>query len=151
MIRIGSRFLLAITTLLCLISCESKAGTGALAGAGVGAVGGALITGSGTGALIGAGALAASGALIGAALDESDRRSLNRESPSTTRKIDRGEQLSTEDVKKMTKAGLSDNVITAQIDATHIVFHLSSADIIDLKKAGVSQRVINHMIQTRNK
>lgn len=136
---------------LFLVGCGSKAGTGALAGAGIGAVGGALITGSGGGALIGGTIGAASGAIIGAALDESDRRSLNRESPSTVRKIDRGEQLSTDDVKKMTKAGISDDVIISQIDATKSVFYLSSADIIDLKKAGVSQRVINHMIQTGNK
>lgn len=141
----------SILSLLSLVSCQTNTGTGALAGAGVGAVGGALITGSGTGALIGAGVGAATGALIGAALDESDRRSLDRESPSTTRKIDRGEQLSTDDVKKMTKAGLSDDVIISQIDATKSVFYLSSADIIDLKKAGVSQKVINHMIQTGNK
>jgi outer membrane lipoprotein SlyB len=135
---------------VCLMGCQSKTGTGALAGAGVGAVGGALITGSGTGALIGAGVGAATGAIVGAALDESDRRSLDQESPRTTRKIDRGEELSTDDVKKMTKAGLSDNVIISQIDATKSVFHLSSADIIDLKKSGVSQKVINHMIQTGN-
>ena len=134
----------------CLIGCQSNTGSGALAGAGIGAIGGALITGSGTGALIGAGVGAASGALIGAALDESDRKSLDQESPRTTRKIDRGEQLSTDDIKKMTKAGLSDNVIISQIDATRSVFHLSSADIIDLKKSGVSQKVINHMIQTGN-
>ena len=128
--------------------CQSKAGTGALVGAGVGAAGGALITGSGTGALIGAGVGAASGALIGAALDESDRRALDKESPRTTRKIDRGEELSMRDIKSMSKAGISDNVIISQIDATHSTFSLTSADIIDLKKAGVSQKVINYMIQT---
>lgn len=112
--------------LICLTSCESKAGTGALVGAGVGA---------------------ATGAIVGAALDSSDRQALDRENPITTRKIDRGEPLSTSDVKKMSRAGLSNEVINNQIDATQSVFHLSSADIIDLKKAGVSQRVINHMIQ----
>ncbi len=147
----SSKSLYLIAAILCVTSCQSNAGTGALAGAGIGAIGGAAITGSGTGALIGAGVGAASGALIGAALDESDRRSLDQESPSTTRKIDRGEQLSTDDIKKMTKAGLSDDVIISQIDATKSVFYLSSADIIDLKKAGVSQRVINHMIQTGNR
>lgn len=141
----------AILPFVCLMGCQSQAGTGALAGAGIGAVGGALITGAGAGALIGAGVGAAGGALVGAVLDESDRRSLDRESPSTIRKIDRGEQLSTDDIKKMTKAGISDDVIISQIKATKSVFYLSSADIIDLKKAGVSQRVINEMIQTGNK
>lgn len=134
--------------LVCLMGCTNKAGTGALAGAGIGAIGGAAISGSAGGALIGAGVGAATGAIVGAALDASDRKALDQESPRTTRKIDRGEPLSTTDIKKMTKAGLSDEVIISQIDATHSVFHLSSADIIDLKKSGVSQRVINHMIQT---
>ena len=141
----------SLWVVLCLTACQSNAGTGALAGAAVGSVGGALVTGSAGGALVGGAIGAAGGALIGAALDESDRRSLDRESPSTTRKIDRGEKLSPDDVKKMTKAGLSDDVIISQIEATQTVFYLSSADIIDLKKAGVSQRVINFMIQTGNK
>ncbi len=137
-------------TLVFLTSCASKTGTGALAGAGVGAIGGAAISGSAGGALIGAGVGAATGAIIGAALDASDREALDQESPGTTRKIDRGEPLSTTDIKKMSKAGLSDDVIISQIDATKSVFYLSSADIIDLKKAGVSQKVINYMIQTGN-
>lgn len=135
-------------SLICLFGCESKAGTGSIVGAGAGALGGAAISGSAGGALIGAGVGAATGAIVGAALDASDRDALDRENPRTTRKIDRGEQLSTEDVKKMTKAGLSDQVIISQIEATRSTFYLSSADIIDLKKAGVSQRVINSMIET---
>lgn len=146
----SKKFILSAFALLCLTGCESKAGTGALVGAGVGAIGGAAIGGSAGGAAIGAGVGAVTGAAVGAALDDSDRRALDQESPRTTRKIDRGEPLSTTDVKKMTKAGLSDDVIISQIDATRTVFHLSSADIIDLKKAGVSQRVINYMIQTGN-
>ncbi len=140
--------LFLLTTTLILTSCESKAGTGALAGAGVGAVGGALVTGTPTGALVGGAIGAATGAIVGAALDSSDRSKLDKESPQTVRKIDKGEQLSTGDIKKMSKAGISDDVIISQIDATKSVFTLSTADIVDLKKAGVSQRVINHMIQT---
>ncbi len=142
------RLLSTAILIVCLTGCGSKAGTGALVGGGIGAIGGAAITGSAGGALIGAGVGAATGAIVGAALDASDRQALDRESPRTTRKIDRGEPLSTTDVKKMSKAGLSDDVIISQIDATNSVFHMSSADIIDLKKAGVSQRVINHMIKT---
>lgn len=139
-------FLIALT----LCSCENKAGTGALVGAGGGAViGGAF--GGGEGALIGAAAGAVGGAIIGAALDSSDRSALEKESPRTLHKIDKGEPLTVTDVKKMSRAGLSDDVIISQIDATHSTFYLSTADIVDLKKSGVSQRVINHMIQTGNK
>ena len=140
-----STLLIALT----LVGCESKAGTGALVGAGGGAViGGAL--GGGEGALIGGAVGAVGGTVIGAALDSSDRSALEKESPRTVRKIDRGEPLSVTDVKKMSRAGLSDDVIMSQIDATHSTFYLSTADIVDLKKNGVSQRVINYMIQTGN-
>ena len=86
-----------------LTSCESKAGTGALAGAGVGAVGGALVTHSTGGALVGGAIGAATGAIIGAALDASDRNSLQQQSPRTLKKIDNGEQLSTNDIKQMSR------------------------------------------------
>ena len=146
------RFVLVISgaAVIIVCGCESKAGTGAIAGAGIGAASGALISGSGSGALIGGAIGAASGALIGAALDDSDRKAMQRHSPRTLDRIDRGEQLSIDDVKKMTKAGLSDQVIISQIDATQSVYYLSTADIIDLKHYGVSQKVIDHMIQTGN-
>ncbi len=83
-------------------------------------------------------------------IDDSDRISLQTLSPRTLKKIDNGEQLSVNDVKNMSKAGLSDETIINQIDHTKSIFYLSSADIVDLKKSSVSQRVINHMIQTGN-
>jgi predicted small secreted protein len=85
-----------------------------------------------------------------ASLDESDRSSLEKQSPRTLKKIDNGEQLSIDDIKKMGRAGISDDAIITQIAATKSVFYLSSADIVDLKKSGVSQRVINNMVQTGN-
>ncbi len=143
--------LLAAVTVCLSSSCESKAGTGALVGVGAGAATGALISGSGAGALIGGAAGAVGGAIIGASLEESDRESLQKESPKTLHKLENQEQLSVEDIKKMTKARLSDSVIIHQIDATHSIFYLSTADIIDLKTSGVSQKVIDYMIRTGNK
>jgi hypothetical protein len=90
------------------------------------------------------------GAAFDTALDDSDRSSLQQQSPKTLRKIDHREQLSTADVKKMSQAGLSNTAIINQIQATSSIFYLSTADIIDLKNSGVSQRVINYMIQTGN-
>jgi uncharacterized protein YcfJ len=54
--------------------CESKAGTGALIGAGGGALLGQAIGGNTTGTLIGAAAGAAGGALIGHTMDKSDEK-----------------------------------------------------------------------------
>jgi len=132
---------------LLLISCSSKAGTGALAGGAIGAGAGALI-GGGQGALIGGAVGVVGGAIIGAALDESDRNNLEKNSPNTLKKIDRGEQLSLTDIKNMEKNGIKDDVIISQIQATKSTYYLTSNQIIDLKNSGVSQKVINFMIQT---
>jgi|GEM_PF-2362249 len=86
-----------------------------------------------------------------AALESSDRNALEKQSPRTLKKIDHNEQLSTDDIKKMSRAGLSDDTIITEIHETKSIFYLSSADIVDLKKSGVSQKIINYMIQTGNK
>ncbi len=139
---------LSLTALsLIMISCQTKTGTGALAGGAIGAGTGAII-GGGTGAAIGAAAGALGGGLIGAALDEQDRRIMEQQSPNTLKRIDRGESLSIRDVKAMSKAGINDDTIMDLIDNTNSVFYLSADDIIDLKKSGVSQRVINYMVNT---
>ena len=135
-------------SLLCA-SCATKTQTGALAGAGVGALAGGLL-GGGTGAVIGGAVGAAGGALVGAALDAQDRKSMEQTSPQTLNKIDNQQQLTPYDVSQMAKAGLSDDVIIDQIKATKSIFHLSSQDIIDLKNNGVSEKVIEFMIHTGN-
>ena len=135
-------------TLLLLSACETKTGTGALAGAGLGAASGALISGSATGAVIGGAVGAVAGGLVGAALDEQDRKIMEQRAPRTLRKLDNGQQLTLRDIKNMSKAGISDKVIISQINATESTFDLDADDIINLKEAGVSQRVIDAMIQS---
>lgn len=98
-----------ISTLFLLLfsSCETKAGSGAL----IGGAGGALIggaAGGGTGALIGAGAGVVVGGITGAALDASDREKLDE---STRARYDKGEPLTTNDVIKMHKSGIEDDKI----------------------------------------
>lgn len=143
-------FPLAIGALF-LTSCESKAGTGALVGGGLGVGAGTLISPTPQGALIGGAVGAATGAIIGASLEGNDREVMEKNSPDTVEKIDRKQQLSINDVKEMSKNGLSDNVIIGQIQATNSVFELTPSEIIDLKNEGVSQRVIDYMIQTGNR
>jgi len=137
--------MLAGVLALSLFGCESKAGTGALVGAGAGALTGGLIGGGG-GAAIGAGAGAVGGAIVGAALDSSDRRRLDRESPDTVNRIDQNRQLTLKDIKAMSRAGLKDDVIISMIRKTGSRYNLTTAQVIDLKNAGVSQRVIDYMI-----
>ena len=131
-----------------MTSCENKAETGALIGAGVGVGAGALISPTPAGALIGGAVGAVGGALIGAALDSSDRQAIQQQSPRTMRRINEGEQLSVSDIKKMSQAGISDDKIIGTIRSTGSVYHLNSSDVQDLKDAGVSQRVVDAMMQT---
>lgn len=88
--------------------------------------------------------------MIEISLGDTDRAALESESPQTLAKIDQKEPLTVNDIKKMSKIGLSDQIIISQIEATGSVFYLSTADIIDLKSAGVSQGVIDYMIKTGN-
>ncbi len=132
---------------LLFISCETKTGTGALAGGAVGAgVGG--IAGGGTGALIGGGAGALTGGLIGAALDEQDRKVMERTSPRTVERMDRGEPLTVGDVIKLSQGGVSDETIIKYIKETKTTYNLTQAQINRMQEAGVAQRVINFMIET---
>src|ERR1035437_6429758 len=52
------------------------------------------------------------------------------------------------DVKALTKAGLSDEIIISQIRNTTTIYHLNTADIIDLKNSKVSEKIIDFMINT---
>lgn len=139
-------YLLAVALCgLAFTSCESKAGTGALVGGAVGVGAGAAL-GGGTGALIGGAVGAVSGAAIGAALDASDRRAVENESPRTMRHIDRGEQLTVNDIIALHKAGIDDRKIMDLIDKTNSSYSLSTSSIHRLERAGVSDQVVNYMM-----
>jgi hypothetical protein len=140
-------FILICLLGICLSSCESKAGTGALAGGAIGAGTGAIIGGGG-GALIGGAAGAAGGAIIGAALDDQDRKIMEKTSPRTVDRMDKGEPLTINDIIKLSQGGVSDDTIIRYIQETKTTYNLSQAQINRLQESGVSQRVINYMINT---
>ena len=142
---------------LVLAGCETpegrpdRAATGALTGAAIGAGSGAIIGGShhaGEGALIGGAIGAVTGGVIGHEIDRAARERVQEQSPQTLQRFDQGQPLGLIDVKALTKAGVSDEVIISQIRNTRSVYHLSTVEIIDLKDSGVSQRIIDFMINT---
>ncbi len=136
-----------ILSALTLVGCATNTGTGVLAGGAVGAgIGG--IAGGGQGALIGGAAGVIAGGLIGAALDEQDRRIMQRSSPRTVDRMDRGEPLTVNDVIKLSQGGVSDDTIISYMSDTNSTYTLSQAQARRLHDAGVSQRVINYMAQT---
>jgi outer membrane lipoprotein SlyB len=127
---------------------QNNTGTGALIGGALGAITGAAIGGprhGGEGALIGAAAGLVAGGAIGNSMDQDQQNRLRAQSPQSYVRVVQGQPLGIADVKAMSSAGVSDDVIIAQIQGSHTAFHLSAADIIDLHNSGVSDRVVNFM------
>ncbi len=56
--------------------------------------------------------------------------------------------LAVEDVVRMARAGLGDEVLVARIQTDGKVFHLTAAEILELHQAGASDAVILAMIET---
>ena len=138
--------LVAILALM-LTGCETKTGTGALAGGAAGAGIGGII-GGGQGALIGGAVGALGGGLIGAHLDAQDRKVMEKSSPRTVERMDKGEPLTYKDIIKLSQGGVADDTIIRYIRETRTTYKLSQYHIRKLQQGGVSQRVINYMIDT---
>ena len=130
-----------------------RTATGALMGGAIGAGTGAIIgnySGHRTagGAAIGGAIGALTGGIIGHSMDQAQHERLQRESPATLQHVQQGQPLGLADIKALTKAGISDEVIISQIRNSRVVYRLTSAEIIDLHDSGVSQKVIDFMINT---
>ncbi len=136
-------------SLICTLitGCASNTGTGIISGSSIGAATGGLIAG-GKGALIGSAIGFVTGGLIGAALDEQDRRIIERSSPRTVDRMDRGDPLTINDVIKLSQNGVNDDTVISYIKNTNGSYNLSQAQVRRLQDAGVSQRVLNYMIDS---
>lgn len=155
--RVVSIAVVAATTLLSF-GCQTPEGTtdrtatgalvGGLIGAGTGAIIGHQSGDAGEGALIGGAIGALTGGIVGHAMDQQQREILARQSPQTLHRVEQGQPLSLADIKALSRAGVSDEVIISQIRQSRTAYRLSTAEIIDLKDSGVSQRVIDFMINT---
>lgn len=127
-----------------LTACASNTGTGVIAGGILGATAG-IAANSGKGALIGSAAGIIAGGLIGAALDQQERKVMERSSPRTIDRMDRGDPLTINDVIRLSQSGVSDDTILDYMTDTESTYHLSKAQVRRLQDAGVSQRVIDTM------
>ena len=129
-----------------------RTGSGALfggvLGAGTGAIVGSATGHAGAGALIGGALGALTGGIVGNAMDQQQREILAQQNPQTLQRVEQGQPLGLADIKALSKAGVSAEVIISQIRNAHTVYRLSTAEIIDLKDSGVSERVIDYMINT---
>lgn len=128
-------------------SCQTNMGTGIITG---GVIGGGIggVLGGGTGGLIGATAGIITGGLIGTILDTQDRKVMERSSPRTINRMDRGDPLTINDVIKLSQGGVSDDAIIHYMEEAETQYHLSQTQIRRLRDEGVSQRVIHFMVES---
>lgn len=149
---------LGVSVLLLAAGCETPEGRtdrtagGALIGGALGAGTGAIIGShggnAGSGALIGGALGALTGGIIGNAMDQQQREILAQQNPGTLQRVERGQPLGLADIKALSRAGMSDEIILSQIRNSRTAYRLTTAEIIDLKDSGVSLRVIDFMINT---
>jgi hypothetical protein len=92
--------------------------------------------------------LFANTAWIASGLDTQDRKIMERSSPRTIDRMDRGEPLTLNDVIKLSQSGVNDDNIIQYMQTTKSSYHLSQTQIRRLQDAGVSQRVIDFMVNS---
>lgn len=86
---------------------------------------------------------------LGYALDDQDRRVIEKSSPRTVDRMDRNEPLTLNDIIKLSEGGVGDDVIIQYIKDTSSVYNLSNTQIKRLQSSGVSQRIIDAMIASQ--
>jgi len=149
------------------VGCESKAQTGALVGAGGGALLGGAIgslshSRAGAGAAIGAGVGAIGGYVVGNEMDKKDKKKQEQaaqasansrdtySSPAYAAPAPRNAAASTspvtrDDVLRWTKDGVKDEIIIDRIERSGSTFRLTAADENSLRDANVSEEVVRAM------
>lgn len=138
---------MGVFLMLLLASCSTNKGTGAISGCMIGAGAGSL-GGGAHGTWIGSAAGVIAGSLIGIFLDEQDRKVMEKSSPRTVDRMERGEPLTINDVIKLSQGGVSDDTIIRYIRDTGSTYNLSQPQVRRLQDAGVSQRVIDEMMDS---
>ena len=150
------------------LGCESKAQTGALVGAGGGALLGGAIgslshSRAGAGAAIGAGVGALGGYLVGNEADKKDKK--NRDAaaansartgrsddysspPPRTAAAPLTDGVNRDDVIRWSKDGVKDEIIIDRIERSGTAFRLTAADETALRDANVSEEVVRAMKNT---
>jgi len=150
------------------VGCESKAQTGALVGAGGGALLGGAIgslshSRAGAGAAIGAGVGALGGYVVGNEMDKKDqktrdaaaarssrtaRSSDDYQSPPPRNTATPADGVTRDDVIRWSKDGVKDEIIIDRIERSGTAFRLTAADETALRDANVSEEVLRAMKNT---
>lgn len=86
--------------------------------------------------------------LINPNLDVQDRKVMERSSPRTVDRMDRGEPLTLNDIIKLSQSGINDTTIINYMKTSKSSYHLSQTQVRRLQDAGVSQTVIDFMVES---
>ncbi len=81
-------------------------------------------------------------------ITKNDRTRLQRSYPKTLERLDNHKPLSVQDIKNLTRSGVTDDAIIYEIDSTRSSFFLMPSDEIELEQAGVSKKVVEKMKST---
>lgn len=152
------KYTAVLASAMLLAGCYSPDGrpdytaNGALIGGASGAAIGAVAArgNPGMGAAVGGVAGLVAGGLIGHSVGEAEDARRRTYVPATTYVAPPPPPPSLSDIKSMTRSGVNDDTIIAQINSTHAVYNLDANAIVDLTQSGVSQRVIAYMMNTPN-
>ncbi len=86
--------------------------------------------------------------LINPVLDTQDRKVMEKSSPRTVERMDRGEPLTLNDIIKLSQSGINDSTIIQYMKMTKSTYHLSQTQVRRLQDAGVGQAVIDYMAES---
>jgi uncharacterized protein YcfJ len=125
-------------------SCQSQTETGALTGAGLGALIGGVASQSVGGAVIGAAAGSIGGALFGHALEDEQKDLLKERYPLTYQKVRDQQPLAVEDIISMTRALLNPYQIIDILETHGKTFTFDAHVERQLQDAGVAPSLINY-------
>lgn len=81
-------------------------------------------------------------------LTNEDIERLGRDYPKTLERIKKGKPLTVQDIKNMTRSGVTDTAIITKITESRSLFYLTPDEEKDLTAAGVSTKVIDAMKAT---
>ena len=132
---------LVFAPVVLLAGCANNTETGALAGAGIGGLGGAILGSAVRAPVAGAAIGAAVGGLTGAAIgNDKDRQDARIAAAQAQARA-----LGLTDVAQMAQRNVPDDIIINQIRTSPTVFTLSATDITWLRENRVSDAVIREM------
>lgn len=134
----------ALAWLFCLTSCATNLGTGVLTGGVLGTTTGIAFQ-SGETTLLASAIGIVAGGVLGYFLDEQDKKIVEKNSPRTVERMEKGDPLTLNDIIQLSQSGIHDEVILRYLEKSGMTYSLTKTQVQRLRQSGVSQRIIEAM------